>query len=88
MENGRERQVGGEMCRTMHENNFKKDSPVLYFSFREHGECHRDKKIKQQYCDKKLKQQNSLSTSAGRVDPSGGAGSSAQVVTPQEKARH
>ena len=33
MENGREAQVGGEMCRTMHKNDFKKDSPVPYFSF-------------------------------------------------------
>ena len=31
MENGRERQVGGEMCRTIHKNDFKKDSPVPYF---------------------------------------------------------
>ena len=35
MGNGRERQVGGEMCRMMHKNNFKKDSPVPYFCFRE-----------------------------------------------------
>ena len=33
MENGREAQVGGEMCRTMHKHDFKKDSPVPYFSF-------------------------------------------------------
>ena len=31
MENGRERQVGGEMCRTTHKNDFNKDSPVPYF---------------------------------------------------------
>ena len=27
----RERQVGGDICRTMHENDFKNDSPVPYF---------------------------------------------------------
>ena len=32
MENGRERQVGGETCRTMHKNDFKKDSPKPCFS--------------------------------------------------------
>ena len=31
MENGRERQVGGEVSTTMHKNDFKKDSPVPYF---------------------------------------------------------